>query len=213
MYKPISLLMLILFIISGCSSIKVVPDTLAAGIVNQQNNTITLSRDNVVITAGCSEPDMINYNVEGMVSSFNIEIQNLGESAIAFDNDSFLLIDSENRQYFALTPDKVRQMMAKDTYYLLPYPYIGFYYLEDYERASFKNSTNSNLPYYYEIYPQEIYSRSLPAGAIIPKAKISGLVYFQAEILSLKSFRLVVYKKGTLKSAEPDFSFLFRVLK
>lgn len=206
-------ILLLLALLSGCTSLKIVPDPAAAGIINQKNNSIAISKSDVAITAAIADPEMINYNIEGMVASFQIEIENLGNNEIAYDAGSFLLVDSTSRQYFALTPEKIRQMMAKDTYYLLPYPYVGFYYLEDYEQASFKNATNSKMPYYYELYPQEIYSKALPDGAIIPKAKVSGLVYFHADLGSFAAFKLLVYRKGAAKSAEPDFSIPFRVLK
>jgi hypothetical protein len=107
----------------------------------------------------------------------------------------------------------MRQMLARDTYYLLPYPYVGFYYLEDYERAAFKNSTNSNLPYYFEIRPQDIYTKALPSEAIIPNARIKGLVYFNVDIERLTSFRINLYAKGASKSSEPAFIFPYRVVK
>jgi archaellum component FlaG (FlaF/FlaG flagellin family) len=206
-------LFLAVIVLSGCSSLRIVPDPVPSGIINQKDNSITVANNNIIITAAASDPEMVNYNIEGMVSSFQIEIQNMGESEIAFDTESFLLVDSGSRQYYALSPEKIRQMMAKDTYYLLPYPYVGFYYLEDYEHASFKNTTNTSLPYYYELYPQDIYSKALPVGDVIPKAKISGLIYFHANLSSLDSFKLLVYRKGSSKSADPVFSIPFRVLK
>lgn len=204
---------LVLLILSGCTSVKIVPDPVPSGVINQKDNSITVAKNSVIITARIADPEMVNYNIEGMVASFQVEIQNLRENEIAFDPESFLLVDSTSRQYYSLTPDKIRQMMAKDTYYLLPYPYVGFYYLEDYEHASFKNATNSNLPYFYELYPQEIYTKSFPTGAVIPKAKVSGLVYFHVDLGSLDSFKLLVYRKGASKSGDPDFSIPFRVIK
>jgi hypothetical protein len=156
---------------------------------------------------------MLNYNIEGMVASFNVEIQNAGENEVIFDKESFVLIDSDRRQYYPLTPDKIREMMAKDTYYLLPYPYVGFYYLEDYELAQFKNSTSSNLPYYFELRPQDLYTKALPVEPIIPNARIKGLLYFHTDIHSLTSFTINVYRKGASKSAPPDFIFPFKVVK
>jgi hypothetical protein len=201
-----------LTILAGCS-IKIVPEPVSSGMINEKERSITLTRDSTVVTIAPVDPDMLNYNLESMVASFSVEIQNNGDKEISFDDESFILIDSNKRQYYSLNPEKMRQMLARDTYYLLPYPYVGFYYLEDYERAAFKNSTNSNLPYYFEIRPQDIYTKALPSEAIIPNARIKGLVYFNVDIERLTSFRINLYAKGASKSSEPAFIFPYRVVK
>lgn len=212
MKKSIFFIILALTILAGCS-VKIVPEPVPAGTINEKENSITLSKEGTVVTISPADPGMLNYNLEGMVASFNVEIRNNGDREISFDTDSFILIDSNKRQYYALTPEKIRQMLAKDTYYLLPYPYVGFYYLEDYELAAFKNSTNSNLPYFFELRPQDIYTRALSSEAIIPNANIKGLVYFNVDIETLASFRINLYRKGGSKSSEPDFIFPFKVVK
>jgi hypothetical protein len=63
------------------------------------------------------------------------------------------------------------------------------------------------------MYPEDLFAKALPMGPIIPGAKVSGLVYFQADQGRLKSFRLQVYGKGSSKSAPPDFVFPFKVAK
>lgn len=205
-------IMLALIVLAGCS-IKIVPEPVPSGIINEKESSITFSKESVVVTVAPADPGMLNYNLESMVASFSVEIQNNSDKEISFDTESFILIDSNKRQYYSLTPEKIRQMLAKDTYYLLPYPYVGFYYLEDYELAAFKNSTNSNLPYYYELRPQDIYTKALSSEAIIPNAGIKGLVYFNVDIETLTSFRINLYKKGASKSSEPAFAFPFKVVK
>lgn len=209
--KYIRLLPLFLLLLSGCA-IKIVPDDAVNGTVNIKTGSVTIIKDDVSITASASEP-AINNNLESMVSSFNVEIRNQSEKEIDFDYDSFILIDQDKRQYYALSPEKVRQIMTKDTYYILPYPYVGFYYLEDYEKASFRNSTITNLPYYYDLYPQDITTSALPTGPLIPKAMVSGLLYFNVDFHALQSFRLLVSRKGTPKSINAEFVFPFKVVK
>jgi len=207
------LALLLLALFTGCSAVKVIPQPVTDGSINLNDNSQTISRDNLVITISPAETDMVNYNIEGMIASFNVEIQNFGKNEVTFNKDSFVLIDSNSRQYYPLTPEKIKEMLAKDTFYLLPYPYVGFYYLEDYELAQFKNSTSSNLPYYFELYPQDLFTKALPVEPIIPKAKIKGLLYFHTDIHSLTSFVLNVYKDISSKSATPDFIFPYQVIK
>jgi len=212
MKKYTFFIILTMTIFAGCS-IKIVPEPVASGIINEKENSITLSKDSTVVTMAPADPEMLNYNLEGMVASFSVEIRNNGDKEISFDPESFILIDSNKMQYYSLTPEKIRQMLAKDTYYLLPYPYVGFYYLEDYELAAFKNSTNTNLPYFFELRPQDIYTKALSSEAIIPNAMTKGLVYFNVDVQKLTSFRINLYRKGASKSSEPAFIFPFKVVK
>jgi hypothetical protein len=206
-------ILLLISLITGCASVKVIPEQVPAGVINLKENSQTVSKDNLLITVAPADTDLINYNIEGMVAAFNVEIYNATESEVTFNKDSFILIDSKQKQYYPLTPERIKEMLAKDTYYLLPYPYVGFYYLEDYELAQFKNSTSSNLPYYYEFHPQDLYTRALPLDPVIPNARINGLVYFHADIHSLSGFTINIYRQGSSRSAPPDFIFPFKVVR
>lgn len=205
------LLILILAIVTGCA-VKVVPEAVPGGMISSDNKSLSLTRSGVTITVGAVDEEIFT-NTEGLLTSLQVEINNGGESEVFFNNDSFILVSADNRQYFSIPPEKVRQMVTKETYYLLPYPYVGFYYLEDYEKAAFKNSTNSTTPYYYELYPENIFARALPMTPVIPKAKISGLLYFQADLAALQAFSLQIYRMGSSKSAPPEFSFPFKIVK
>ncbi|SNB45613.1 hypothetical protein [Geobacter sp. DSM 9736] len=210
--KPMILLLLLLLNI-GCARLQVIPEPGDGAVLNQAENSQSITRDGITMTAKNADINMFSYNLEGTVSAFSVVIDNGTEAEVAFSADSFLLLDNDNRQYYPLTPEKVKEILSRDSYYLIPYPYVGFYYLEDYERSSFYNRFNSSQPYFYEIYPQDIYTRALPSGTIIPKAKVSGLLYFRIDLNEKKSVKLLAYKPGTPKSAPPDFVFPFRVTK
>lgn len=206
-------ILLFALLFAGCSTVKVVPEQVPSGVINLKDNSQSITRDSLTITVSPADTEMVNYNIESIVASFNVEIFNNSDKEAFFDKESFVLVDSNSRQYYPLTPEKIREIMARDTYYLLPYPYVGFYYLEDYEQSQFKNSTNSNLPYYFELRPQELYTKALPFEPIIPKAGIKGLLYFHTDIRSLSAFSIYVYRKGVSKSVPPDFIFPYKVLK
>jgi hypothetical protein len=199
--------------LSACSSLKVVPQQQANGTVNLNDNSQTITRESVLITVKSGDAEILSYNLDGSVASFFVIIDNQTDGELQYDNDSFLLVDSDGRQYFPLTPDKVKEMVARNTYYLIPYPYVGFYYLEDYEKSTFNNRLTSDRPYFYELYPQDIYTKALPVGSIIPKAKVAGLVYFRIDFQDKKAVNLMVYKKGSSKSAAADFNFPFKIVK
>jgi len=200
-------------LVAGCSSFQVIPEPVTNGIVNDKEKSQTITRDNISITVRSGDAEILSYNLEGAIASFNVVVDNQTDQEVAIGNDSFLLKDNNGVQYAALTPEKVKEIISKNTYYLIPYPYVGFYYLEDYERASFQNRVTTDRPYFYELYPQDIYTKALPVGAIIPKAKVAGLLYFRIDLQGKTGVSLLFYKKGTSKSAPADFVFPFKIVK
>lgn len=213
MKHSLMLMSLIAMLLAGCSSVKVVPEQTADGRVNAADNSQTITSKGVEVTARVDETGVNSYNLESTVTSFHISIRNTTDSEIAFGDDSYLLVDESGLQYSLLTPENVRALLNKDSYYLVPYPYIGFYYLEDYEKTNAYNRFNSNLPYYYDLYPQDIFTRSLQATTVIPGMKIEGLTYFKIDPAAHQLIKLLVFRKGVSKSSPPDFSFPFKIVK
>lgn len=198
---------------SGCGSIKVMPEPVENGIINAADNSQTISRNGIEIKANVSDTAINAYNLEGTVTAFQLTISNTSSNEVAFADDSFVLVDDRSLQYALLTPEKVRELIKKDSYYLMPYPYVGFYYLEDFQKTSFYNRFNSSLPYYYELYPQDLFTKSLPMTSIIPGMKVAGLAYFKIDLAAHQQVKLYVYRKGVSKSAPPEFIFPFKIVK
>lgn len=198
--------------LTGCS-LKVVPQQVPQGVINPADNSQTVTKDGIAVKVANSDREMVSYNLDGTVTAFDVTIHNQTEREVGFGVDSFVLLDDQNRQHLPLTPERVKEMVSRDSYYLIPYPYVGFYYLEDYERTSYFTETGSQLPYYYEVYPQDIYTRALNAATVIPGAKAEGLVYFRIDLAATKEMRLLVFRKGASKSSPPDFTFPFTVSK
>lgn len=213
MKKGILLISLLSILTTGCSSVKIVPEQVNNGRINPADNSQTVIGNGVEITVRADETGINAYNLETVVTSFMVSIKNNSEAEVAFAEDSFVMVDDKGLQYSLLTPDKIRDMLKKDSYYLMPYPYVGFYYLEDYQKTNFYNRSNSSLPYYYELYPQDIYTKSLPMSAVIPGMKIEGLTYFKIEPSNHQSIKLLVYRKGASKSSPPDFTLPFKIVK
>lgn len=211
--KRFLVLLISIFSLTGCASIKFVPEQVSNGTINEKDNSQTIIRDKVAVTIRSADSQTLAYNLDEPVSSFFVVVENRADSEILLDQDSFVLIDNNGRQYFPLTPEKLKEIISRNAYYLMPYPYVGFYYLEDYEKSSFYNRFTSDRPYFYEVNPQDIYTKALPSGPIIPKAKVEGLVYFRIDIQDKKGVTLLVYRKGTPKSATADFSFPFKIVK
>lgn len=204
---------LVTLLLAGCSTVSLVPEQTANGRINSSDKSQTITSNGIEATARVDETGINAYNLSGTVTAFYLSIRNATDVEVSFDDSSYLLVDEGGVQYSLLTPDQVRTMLKKDAYYLVPYPYVGFYYLEDYEKSKAYNGAVSALPYYYDLYPQDIFTKALPAATIIPGMKIEGLTYFNIDPSVHKSVTLLVFRKGASKSSPPDFSFPFKTVK
>lgn len=213
MKHSLFLMSLVALLLAGCSSVKVLPEPVAHGRINAEDNSQTITSNGIEMTARVDETGVNSYNLETVVTSFFISIRNTTAREISFADESYILVDEGGTQYSVLTPERIREMLKKDSYYLVPYPYVGFYYLEDYEKNNTYNRFNSSLPYYYDLYPQDIFTRALQASTVIPGMKVEGLTYFNIDPAAHSHFKLLVYQKGASKSSPPDFSFPFKTVK
>ncbi|MDD2366234.1 MAG: hypothetical protein PHN84_08730 [Desulfuromonadaceae bacterium] len=206
-------MLLITSLLLGCSSVTIVPEQVQKGSINSTDNSQTIRSSDIEITARVDESAINSYNLDSTVTAFQIVIKNISDNEISFNDDSYLLVDETGLQYSLLTPEKIRDMLKKDSYYLVPYPYVGFYYLEDYEKTTAYNSFTSSLPYYYDLYPQDIFTKFLSATTIIPGMKVEGLSYFKIDPAEHQKLKLLIYPKGTSKASPPEFSFPFKIVK
>lgn len=213
MLRSLTLMLLVAVLLAGCSSVKLVPEQAVNGSINVADNSQAIISNGVEVTARMDETGINSYNLESTVTAFQISIRNTSDSEVAFGDDSYVLVDESGLQYSLLTAESIRTMIKKDSYYLVPYPYVGFYYLEDYEKTNAYNRFNSALPYYYELYPQDIFSKALSATSVIPGMKVEGLTYFKIDPADHKSVKLLIFRKGASKSSPPDFSFPFKIVK
>ena len=213
MIRSLILMLLVATLLAGCSAVKLVPEQTGNGRVNAADNSQTIITNGVEVTARVDETAINSYNLDSTVTAFHIAIRNTTDNEISFGDDSYVLVDESGLQYSLLTPENVRSMLKKDSYYLIPYPYVGFYYLEDYEKTNAYNRLNSPLPYYYELYPQDIFTMALQATTIIPGMKLEGLTYFKIDPAAHQQIKLLIFHKGASKSSPPDFYFPFKVVK
>jgi hypothetical protein len=103
--------------------------------------------------------------------------------------------------------------VSRDSTYLIPYPYVGYYYLEDTEEAGAINTFDSSLPFYAENHPQELLMNAFPVTSILPGARVAGRLYFGLDLPQRSSVELRVYLPGTPRSGAADFSFPFSIEK
>ncbi|BCR05015.1 lipoprotein [Desulfuromonas versatilis] len=199
-------------LLSGCG-FAVVPKATATATVDPVAGSISETNKGVRVTARVQDLEIVPYHTLENLTSFLVTVENLTQGPLSIPLDSFLLIDQDGTQYRAVPPERVIEIAKKDSAYLIPYPYVGYYYLEDREKGTFFNTFDSALPYFAENYPQDIRTEGLPQQSIIPGAKVSGAVYFLAELGSLKSFEMRVYLPGADLAGPADFRLPFSIEK
>lgn len=202
---------LTLLLCSACS-VKVSPIATATGTINQEEQSITERRDGVAFTVKVDELSVAPYQIVNNITSFHVEIDNQTDQPVSYPSKAFLLKDGNGQQYRSVTPEKVREIVSKDTVYLIPYPYVGYYYLEDQAMVTHADTFSSSMPFYAEYHPQDIFTRALTEEPILKKSKAAGVVYFIADLERSNYAELQVYSGGDA-TGEPLLKFPFAIEK
>lgn len=202
---------LTLLLCSACS-VKVAPIATATGTINQEEQSITEVRDGVAFTVKVDELSVAPYQIVNNITSFRVEIDNQTDQPVSYPSKAFLLKDGSGQQYRSVTPEKVREIVSKDTVYLIPYPYVGYYYLEDQAMVTHDDTFSSSMPFYAEYHPQDIFTRALTEEPILKKSKAAGVVYFIADLERSNYAELQVFSGGDA-TGEPLLKFPFAIEK
>jgi hypothetical protein len=202
---------LLLFFCSACT-VSVTPIATPTGIINSEEKSITEIRDGVAFTVKLDELSMAPYQMVDNITSFHVSIDNRTAKQISFPSQAFILKDGSARQYRSITPERVREIVSKDTVYLIPYPYVGYYYLNDQVRVSNADTFSSSLPFYAEYHPQDIFTRALTEEPILKGSKVAGLVYFIVDLEKSDYAEIQVFS-DTKTSGEPLAKFPFSIKK
>ncbi len=204
-------LLSVLFGALACSP-KIVPVPTATALLNPADQSLTETRDGIAVSARIDQQSVQPYQLTDNLTSFQITIDNRTDRQVTFPSSAFVLRAGDGQQFRPITPERVREIVSKDTVYLIPHPYVGYYYLQDQERFAHENTMTSSLPYYAEYHPQEIFTRALPVSAVLPKSKISGVIYFVADLTRMPGFELQLFADEKTQGA-PLYRFPFAVEK
>ncbi|GAB4180176.1 MAG: lipoprotein [Geothermobacteraceae bacterium] len=202
---------LLTLLLTGCG-VTIRPQA-GGGYTANPDNSLTAQKDGLVVTAGVQDLEVAPYRMVDNITSFRVVIDNRTGRELKIPLESFVLIDDQGQQFRPIRPEKIREIVKKDSNYLIPYPYVGYYYLEDREKTAQYDTFQSSRPYYTQNYPQDIFTQALPEDAILPEAKIAGLVYFIVDLYGKKSFELRLYLPEGQAGGQPDFRFPFIVEK
>ncbi|TLM69341.1 MAG: hypothetical protein FDZ69_00785 [Deltaproteobacteria bacterium] len=195
----------------ACSA-KIVPVPTATALPGPVEGSLSEMRDGIAVTVKIDQLSVQPYQPVDNLASIHIAIDNRTDRKIEVAPGAFVLRDGENNQYLTVSPERVREIVSKDTVYLIPYPYVGYYYLEDQRQDSFHQTMTSSLPFYAEYHPQNIFTRALPSGPVLPHSKVSGVIYFLADLTRTDHVELLLYPDPRFEG-EPRYRFPFRVEK
>jgi hypothetical protein len=202
----------ILLLCCSACSVSVAPIATSTGSINAEEKSISETRGGVTFTVKLDELSVSPYQMVDNITSFHVTVDNRTTGQVSFPPQAFLLKDGNDRQYRPITPERVREIVSKDTVYLIPYPYVGYYYLEDQARVTHADSFSSSLPFYAEYHPQDIFTRALTEEPILKGSKVSGLVYFIADLEKTDYAELLVFPDKE-PSGEPLAKFPFSIKK
>ena len=205
------MLCLLVLLLTACS-VKVVPIPTETATVNLADNSISEEHDNVQIAVRLEELSVSPYMLVDNITSFYLEIYNRSPEPVDIPHEAFLLVDNESRQYRTIKPERVREIVSKDSVYLIPYPYVGYYYLEDQMTIAQTDTFSSSLPFYAEYHPQDIFTEALPEGPVMPGSKVAGLLYFLTDLERFNQFEIRLYPTVDMTES-PLYRFPFAVEK
>lgn len=213
MHKMILSLLLMLLLLVGCGGVTIVPRPDSSGQINAQDLSITQTNELVTVTAKVMDLEVRPYQMNQNICSFTLLVRNGRDQAVLLPAERFILSDSKGNQFRPVSPERIREIVADLDPYLIPYPYVGYYYEGDAERARIRNEFNSEVTYFPSLNPQRIALEALPEGKIEPHKQVSGLIYFLTDLRAMKGFTLEgsALLPGGVKSS--DFIFPFTVEK
>ncbi|MHB1398411.1 MAG: hypothetical protein ACYDAI_11735 [Trichloromonadaceae bacterium] len=189
------------------------PKPTATALLDPATNALSWSAKGVNLSVKLVDQDVARTQMIDRVASFSVTAANLTGKELTLPLSSYLLVDDQGNQVRPITPEELLRIVSRESFYLIPYPYFGYYYLEDRAKLSSFNTMTSPLPYFPENHPQAILTEAVPTAAIVPGAKVSGLVYFLVDFEKKQQIEFRAYLPGADTSAAPDFSFPFSVEK
>lgn len=198
-------LLLFVTLLFGCGA-QVVPRQVDGGIIDLKTGAQKIQKNGVEMTVHLQDLRYAPYRQVDNITSIHFEVENLTTQPWKFPFEGVRLVSADGRQFSPVTPEQVKEMVSRDLPYMVPYPYVGYYYLEDAQRGSHFNTFTSNLPYYASNRPQDIFTQALPHDAIEPGNRIAGLVYFVCDVTGMQGFEITINTGG---APSPDRRFIF----
>ncbi|NOY13787.1 MAG: hypothetical protein GXP51_08965 [Deltaproteobacteria bacterium] len=189
--------LLLMFLLTACSSVVISPQPRPGSQIDATGRQVSRTTHGVKLTVKIYDVSVRPSPVEQNYCSFWVTVTNLRDVLLPLKISDFQLIDDQGRQYPAADPDKLSELLTINEPYLIPYPYVGFYYLQDSVLAGADNQFKSESSFYSFRRPESLKLDALPETEVLPAATVAGAIYFPAELRTMRSFSLR-YQTGAL---------------
>ena len=181
---------LLFLLMSACSSTIIAPQPQPGAMIDQEGMRIGQTAKGVHVSAKLAEATVRPSPAQQNYASFWIEVNNQRNVMLPVAHSDFMLIDDQGRQYQTADPQTLVEMLTDAVPYLIPYPYVGFYYLEDRVRAEVDTQFASESHYFASRRPEYLATDALPDGDIAPATSVAGTIYFPVELRTMNGFHL-----------------------
>lgn len=209
LYMPIVFLALLL---SACG-VQVVPRTSAQFSLGADKATVTATENGLTLSAKVQDLDFGPYTGENNITAFYVKITNNSHEERTVPLAAFTLFDQDRKVYRPLESDRVTALTRQEANYLIPYPYVGFYYLQDSTDFDYSTQSASSLAYSPKSTSASVEAYALPVGSIPSGAHIAGMLFFNIDLYEKKFVDLTMQLPGEGNVPETNFSVLFDVVK
>lgn len=192
---------LILLFLTACSAMVIAPQPQPGSQVDLDGQRVSRLAKGVRFSAQLHEASVRPSPVNQNYSSFKVEIENQRNVLLPLAYTDFLLVDDQGRQYLPVDPAELVELLTDSAPYLVPYPYVGFYYLEDSARAQLDTQYRSERSYFASRRPEYLATEALPDADVLPASVVAGIIYFPAELRTMSGFE-IRYQLGMLPGQE-----------
>lgn len=199
-------------LLSGCG-VQVVPRTSALSVLENDQETVTTTENGLTLSAKVQDLDFTPYTGDNNITSFFVKIANNSDREVEVPLASFTLFDQDRKLFRPLDTERVKALTRQEANYLVPYPFVGFYYLQDNIEFDYTTQSAQSLSYSPERIPFSVDSYALPVGTIPPGANISGLIFFNIDLYEKKNVDLTMQLPGEENLPATTISNIFDVVK
>jgi hypothetical protein len=206
---PILFLVLLL---AGCG-VQVVPRSSAQVSLGADKETVTTTVHGLTFSAKVQDLDFGPYTGENNITAFYVKITNDSKKERTVPLAAFMLFDQDRKVYRPLESDRVTALTRQEANYLIPYPYVGFYYLQNSTDFDYATQSASSLAYSPQKSSLSAENYALAVGSIPSGAHIAGMLFFNIDLYEKKFVELTLQLPSDENVPETKFSFLFDVVK
>ncbi|GAB4436628.1 MAG: lipoprotein [bacterium] len=200
------LIFLFIALVSFSCSAALHPVQSEGVILDQKENMLISEKENYRLEVKIAPQSYAFYGMEDTFIIFFVKVENRGDKEIETSTNDFVILDDKMNQVNVMAVKDVAKIIEQNLFYLIPYPYIG-YYSEGQNYYEGRYLYNPGAPHTYPVSPKDLYLDAFPYGKILPKANISGKIYFKKRLSEAKKINLKAIRTGS----DYLFNFMFEV--